>query len=122
MNEGGFVILVERCTMTLSPAWFDQNSVTNVRKAFKYLFQEPWRNEDTIAALSVFLVKRIEDAKALWSKKSIEFQNEYRLPGNDTCIKRQNDRRFNEVKRAKAAYERYVKKQEIFEKFKSTKM
>ena len=100
MSEDAFVILVERCTLTLSPAWFDQNSVANVRKVFKYLFQEPWRNEDTIAALSIFLAKRVDDAKALWSKKSVN---------------------VSEGKRAKATYERYVKKQEIFEKLKSIK-
>jgi len=118
MTDGCFVILVERCVMQLTPAFFDQASIAKTSKIFKYLFQEPWRNEETITDLTLYYAKRVEDAKSLWSKKSIEFQNAYRIPDGNDWIKRQNDKKFNEVKRAKADYERSLKCQTMLEEFK----
>jgi len=104
--------------MQLTPAFFDQASIAKTSKIFKYLFQEPWRNEETITDLTLYYAKRVEDAKSLWSKKSIEFQNAYRIPDGNDWIKRQNDKKFNEVKRAKADYERSLKCQTMLEEFK----
>lgn len=58
-----FVILVDRCRFELYPSYFEGAALANIRKVLKYLFQEPWRNEDTIARLGEHLTKKTAEAK-----------------------------------------------------------
>ena len=65
-----FVILVDRCRMELYPSFFDSATLANIRKALKYLFQQPWRNEETIARLGEHLTKKTAETKEAYRQAS----------------------------------------------------
>ena len=52
--------------MELLPTIFDSCSVLRARKAYKYLFQEPHRNGETIAKLANYLTVKTAEAKETW--------------------------------------------------------
>lgn len=88
-----FVILVDRCRMALNPCFFEQATLANIRKALKYLFQQPWRNEETIARLGEHLTKKTAETKEAASR--------------------------TEERRVKTIYERYTKILACFEALKT---
>lgn len=57
-------VLVERCTMQISlDPFFDSSTLANIRKLFRYVFQEPDRNTETITALGRYLPAKVAEAK-----------------------------------------------------------
>lgn len=57
-------VLVERCTMEiiLEP-FFSNTTLTKQKKLLRYVFQEPWRNLETINTLTAFLEQKQAEAK-----------------------------------------------------------
>lgn len=72
------IVLVERCTMEiiLEP-FFTNTTLTKQKQLLRYVFQEPWRNTETINILTAFLDRKQAEAKENWSKASKTFQDEY---------------------------------------------
>ena len=88
------------------------------------MFQEPWRNEETIRTLSTYLPQKQAEAKEAWRKASIQYQDGYRLPQNHpeqspAVIERNNKKLLTAVKQSKAKFERWGKIITHFEMLKS---
>lgn len=71
-------VLVERCTMEifLEP-FFSNTTLTKQKQLLRYVFQEHWRNVETINILTAFLEQKQAEAKENWGKASKTFQDEY---------------------------------------------
>ena len=108
-------VLVERCTMQIHlDAFFTQMPLVKIKKLLGYVFQEPWRNEETIRILGTYLPQKQAEAKDAWHKASIEYQDGYRLPHNypvqnPTFIERNNKKLLTSVKQSKSKQERWGK-------------
>ena len=108
-------VLVERCTMQIHlGAFFTQMPLVKIKKLLGYVFQEPWRNEETIRILGTYLPQKQAEAKEAWHKASIEYQDGYRLPQNYlgehlVFIERNNKKLLTAVKQSKSKYERWGK-------------
>lgn len=97
--------------------FFSQSTLPNIRKLFKYLFQEPWRNTETVKVLLDYFPARVADAKAAWGTASVNYTNGYvdttlrwGIPQREKqTIERQNKTLLAGVKTAKRKYERWVK-------------
>lgn len=64
MDSIPLTVLVERCVMQINlDPFFDKSSLANIRKLFRYVFQEPNRNMETIAALSGYLPAKVVETK-----------------------------------------------------------
>ena len=86
MNNETVTVLVHRCRMEINlEPFFDKSTLVNIRKLFRYVFQEPWRNTETIAALGEYLPAKVAETKEAWGKTS--------QPGeNARYIERENKR------------------------------
>ena len=111
-------VLVERCTMQINiDPFFTQATLAKQKKLLGYVFQEPWRNEETIRTLDAYLPQKQAQAKDAWENASKRYQNEYTgtqfrydLAANQKrTIEAANRKMLNEVKRCKAKYERWGK-------------
>ena len=111
-------VLVERCTMQINiDPFFTQATLAKQKKLFGYVFQEPWRNEETIRTLDAYLPQKQAQAKDAWENASKRYQKEYTgtqfrydLTANQKrTIEAANRKMLNEVKRCKAKYERWGK-------------
>ena len=111
-------VLVERCTMQINiDPFFTQATLAKQKKLLGYVFQEPWRNEETIRILDAYLPQKQAQAKDAWENASKRYQNEYTgtqfrydLTANQKrTIEAANRKMLNEVKRCKAKYERWGK-------------
>ena len=111
-------VLVERCTMQMNiDPFFTQATLAKQKKLLGYVFQEPWRNEETIRTLDAYLPQKQAQAKDAWENASKRYQNEYTgtqfrydLTANQKrTIEAANRKMLNEVKRCKAKYERWGK-------------
>lgn len=111
-------VLVERCTMQINlDPFFTQATLAKQKKLLGYVFQEPWRNEETIRTLDAYLPQKQARAKDAWENASKRYQNEYTgtqfrydLTANQKrTIEAANRKMLNEVKRCKAKYERWGK-------------
>ena len=111
-------VLVERCTMQINmDPFFTQATLAKQKKLLGYVFQEPWRNEETIRILDAYLPQKQAQAKDAWENASKRYQNEYTgtqfrydLAANQKrTIEAANRKMLNEVKRCKAKYERWGK-------------
>lgn len=111
-------VLVERCTMQINiDPFFTQATLAKQKKLLGYVFQEPWRNEETIRILDAYLPQKQAQAKDAWENASKRYQNEYTgtqfrydLTANQKrIIEAANRKMLNEVKRCKAKYERWGK-------------
>lgn len=114
MNEP-LTVLVERCTMQIYPdAFFSRPDISKAKKLLGYVFQEPWRNKETISTLGTYFPQKQAEAKAEWATASKEYQDGYKLPQNHPgqnarYIESQNKKLLAEVKRCKTKYERWGK-------------
>ncbi|MDY4255113.1 MAG: hypothetical protein SOX69_05245, partial [Oscillospiraceae bacterium] len=72
-------VLVERCTMqiNLDPFFNRTTPLAKQKKLLGYVFQEPWRNEETIRILDAYLPQKQAQAKDAWENASKRYQNEY---------------------------------------------
>ena len=111
-------VLVERCTMQINiDPFFTQATLAKQKKLLGYVFQEPWRNEETIRILDAYLPQKQAQAKDAWENASKRYQNEYTgtqfrydLTANQKrTVEAANRKMLNEVKRYKAKYERWGK-------------
>lgn len=111
-------VLVERCTMQINlDPFFTQATLAKQKKLLGYVFQEPWRNGETIRILDAYLPQKQAQAKDAWENASKRYQNEYTgtqfrydLTANQKrTIEAANRKMLNEVKRCKAKYERWGK-------------
>lgn len=111
-------VLVERCTMQINlDPFFTQATLAKQKKLLGYVFQEPWRNEETIRTLDAYLPQKQAQAKDAWENASKRYQNEYTgtqfryyLTANQKrTIEAANRKMLNEVKRCKTKYERWGK-------------
>ena len=107
-------------------AFFMQMPLAEIKKLLGYVFQEPWRNEETIRILNTYLPQQQAEAKETWYKTSVEYQDGYRLPQiypeqNPVFIERNNKKLLTAVKQSKSKYERWGKIIAHFEMLK-TKM
>lgn len=111
-------VLVERCTMQINiDPFFTQATLAKQKKLLGYVFQEPWRNEETIRILDAYLPQKQAQAKDAWENASKRYQNEYTgtqfrydlTAQQKRTIEAANRKMLNEVKRCKAKYERWGK-------------
>lgn len=125
MDNTQLTVLVERCVTQINPdPFFDNSTLANIRKLFRYVFQEPDRNTETIAALGGYLPAKVAETKAAWGDASVAYTNgyvdlsyrQYGMPKsviNSTVAA--NKKLLAAVKRAKAKHEKYVKILAAFE-------
>lgn len=128
MDNTHLTVLVERCVMQINlDPFFDKSTLVNIRKLFRYIFQEPDRNTETIAALGGYLPAKVAEAKATWGDASVAYTNgyvdtKYRYDLNcheKQAIERVNKKLLAAVKRAKAKHEKYQKILTSFEAVKN---
>ena len=121
-------VLVERCVMQINPdPFFDKSTLVNIRKLFRYVFQEPWRNTETIAALGEYLPAKVAETKEAWGKASVAYTNGFvdtsfrwgLRTREKQAIERENKRLLAAVKRAKTKHEKYQKILTAFEAVKN---
>lgn len=121
-------VLVDRCTMQINlDPFFDNSTLANIRKLFRYVFQEPDRNTETIAALGRYLPAKVAETKAAWGDASVAYTNgfvdtTYRWElkcREKQAIERANKKLLAAVKRAKAKHEKYQKILTAFEAVKN---
>lgn len=121
-----FIVLVENSRFEIHPCFFDNRRLTDCKKLFKYLFQEPWRNTETIAALGGYLPAKVAESKDAWGKAGVDYINgyvdtkyRYELKCREKqAIERNNKRLLAAVKRAKTKHKKY---QKILTAFEATK-
>lgn len=128
MDNTQLTVLVERCVMQINPdPFFDNSTLANIRKLFRYVFQEPDRNTETIAALGGYLPAKVAETKAAWGDASVAYTNgfvdtTYRWGlkcREKQAIERANKKLLAAVKRAKAKHEKYKKILAAFEAVKN---
>lgn len=121
-------VLVERCTMQINiDPFFTQATLAKQKKLLGYVFQEPWRNEETIRTLDAYLPQKQAQAKDAWENASKRYQNEYTgtqfrydlTAQQKRTIEAANRKMLNEVKRCKAKYERWGKTVAYYEMLKT---
>lgn len=111
------------CRMTLNmPVAMEEMPITNLRKFFKLMDEEYWRNEESTRSFFSYIPEILEDLKDKWNEESLKFQKEYQDPKFDSSgnyisdkemrekRRNHNKRLMNKVKAAKARYERFQKK------------
>ena len=128
MDNTQLTVLVERCVMQINPdPFFDNSTLANIRKLFRYVFQEPDRNTETIAALGGYLPAKVAETKAAWGDASVAYTNgfvdtTYRWGlkcREKQAIERANRKLLAAVKREKAKHEKYKKILAAFEAVKN---
>ena len=111
-------VLVERCTMQINiDPFFTQATLAKQKKLLGYVFQEPWRNEETISTLGTYLPQKQAEAKEAWEAASKRYQDEYistqfrydLTAQQKRTVEAANRKMLNEVKRCKTKYERWGK-------------
>ena len=125
MDNTQLTVLVERCVMQINPdPFFDNSTLANIRKLFRYVFQEPWRNTETIQSLGGYLPAKVAETKEAWHQAGVAYTNGYRgisytQYGMPPAVKRgivaENKKLLAAVKRAKTKHEKYVKILAAFE-------
>lgn len=111
------------CRMTLNmPVAMEEMPITNLRKFFKLMDDEHWRNEESTRLFFAYIPEIQEDLKGKWDEAGIYFQKNYMSPdfdshGNKITDKKEkkdrkqyNDRLMVKVREAKARYERFQKR------------
>ena len=121
-------VLVERCTMQINrDPFFTQATLAKQKKLLGYVFQEPWRNEETIRTLDAYLPQKQAQAKDAWENASKRYQNEYTgtqfrydlTAQQKRTVEAANRKMLNEVKRCKTNFERWGKITACYEMLKT---
>lgn len=111
-------VLVERCTMQINlDPFFNRTTLAKQKKLLGYVFQEPWRNEETISTLGTYLPRKQAEAKEAWEAASKRYQDEYistqfrydLTAQQKRTVEAANRKMLNEVKRCKTNFERWGK-------------
>lgn len=138
MDNTQITVLVEHCVMQITPdPFFDNSTLANIRKLFRYVFQEPDRNTEAIAALGRYLPAKVAETKAAWGDASVAYVNGYvdtkfryeleylekqtieRANKKLLAIERANKKLLAAVKHAKVKHEKYQKILTAFEAVKN---
>lgn len=121
-------VLVERCVMQITlDAFFTQDALAKQKKLLRYVFQEPWRNEEAICALGTYLSQKKAETKTAWAEASKRYQNEYTstqyrydlTEKQKRTVEAANRRMLNELKQRKTKYERWDKLTAHYERLKT---
>ena len=109
MNNETVTVLVHRCRMEINlEPFFDKSTLANIRKLFRYVLKEPWRNTETINLLGEWLTARVAYTKDdLYTEEKRAIERAY------------NKKQLMNVKHAKAKYDRYSKILAAFEGLKT---
>ena len=116
--DNRITVRVDRCVMQIDLyTFFTQLNLSKVKKIFLLIFQEPWRNEETISALDDYLPGLVAQAETQWFTTSetysvgyVDITFRYDLTGQQKSrIVWQNKKLFSNVKTAKSKLERYSK-------------
>lgn len=116
----GFITLIV-------PDWFEKANMKSVRLVFNLLMRYKWagNNEQAIIDFNSFFMSCPDKLKAAWDEASRDYQNNYRLPDKWYCssrmlkdIESENKRLLDDVKKAKAKYEKICKIKTLYEELK----
>lgn len=122
----------QKCHMTIRlPEFLKDCTLANKKKIFRMIFEERYRNEETIRILNEYIPEMDISLREKWHEASHKYQNEYRDPTwflrqnpnrkkEVISIKAKNKRMLNEVVSAKKDYERFQKVIDIWNKAKTT--
>lgn len=119
------------CYMTLNiPEAMLQMPISDLRKFFRYMDIDRWRNEEAFKQFFSAIPDVLEGLKAQWEDASRTFQKEYRDPRFDSHgnyrsdkverakVKAANDKLYAAVKEAKRKYTAFEKKKARLEELK----
>ena len=96
--------------------FFDHTTpLAQLKKFLGYVFQEFWRNEETISILGTYLPQKQAEAKEAWLNASKRYQDEYistqfrydLTAQQKRTVEAANRKMLNEVKRRKTNFERW---------------
>ena len=114
-------IRYDTCHITLLLDKLPELPVSNIRKLFKMVFLERWRNEEAIQIIENHITYTVPEAKAAWHTAAVEYSNGWRFVKNkkSRCpevveVLKENGRLTRELKHAKSIYERWVKIQALW--------
>lgn len=123
MMERSLAFVCDRCRMQLNmPVAMEEMPITNLRRFFRLMDQEYWRNEESTRLFFSYIPEIQEDLRSKCEQERLTFQKEYQDPKFDSsgsCIRdkvvrekrrSRNKQLMNQVKAAKARYERFQKK------------
>lgn len=119
------------------PLWFEAKPTADARKMFLWLWRFDFyeENRQTIKIIEADFPAIIEERKTAWNERSKEFSEGYKDPDptyfpynwtkrqkhtESAKRKKENDALFRKVKTAKAAYDKFVKLQELYLEVKNT--
>ena len=82
------------------PVAMEEMPITNLRKIFKLMEDEYWRNEESTRLFFAYIPEILEDLKDKWGEESLKFQKEYQDPkfdssGNYISDKEEREKRRN---------------------------
>lgn len=109
-------VLVKRCTMQINLDTFFSRTTppAQPKRLLRYVFHEPWRNEETISTLGAYLRQKQAEAKEAWAVASKRYQDEY--TSTQFCYdltaqqkRTANRKMLNGVKLCKTDFERWGK-------------
>ncbi len=103
--------------INLDPFFNRTTPLAKQKKLLGYVFQEPWRNEETISTLGTYLPQKQAKAKEAWESASKRYQDEYistqfrydLTAQQKRTVEAANRKMLNEVKRCKTNFERWGK-------------
>lgn len=103
--------------INLDPFFNRTTPLAKQKKLLGYVFQEPWRNEETISTLGTYLPQKQAEAKEAWEVASKRYQDEYistqfrydLTAQQKRTVEAANRKMLNEVKRCKTNFERWGK-------------
>ena len=103
--------------INLDPFFNRTTPLAKQKKLLGYVFQEPWRNEETISTLGTYLPQKQAEAKEAWEAASKRYQDEYistqfrydLTAQQKRTVEAANRKMLKEVKRCKTNFERWGK-------------
>ena len=103
--------------INLDPFFNRTTPLAKQKKLLGCVFQEPWRNEETISILGTYLPQKQAKAKEAWEAASKQYQDEYistqfrydLTAQQKRTVEAANRKMLNEVKRCKTNFERWGK-------------
>ena len=91
-------------------------SITKLRKVFGFALSWAWTNRDAIQAMPALIAEEVAKAQDTWRISSEAYVGGWKLGGeHDRLIAKNNKHLIADVKRAKAAFDRWEKIRTIWE-------
>lgn len=103
--------------INLDPFFNRTTPLAKQKKLLWYVFQEPWRNEETISILGAYLPQKQAEAKEAWAVASKRYQDKYistqyrydLTAQQKRTVEAANRKMLNEAKWCKTNFERLGK-------------